>query len=258
MTTRKAVVVTGAAGGIGRACCEAFALKGDQILALDLEPDRLVELERSVAERVSDVELRTFTVDVTDREALEEAVEVASTEFGGIDVFVAAAADGRLGALDQLAPDVWDRVVDVTLKGSANGCRAVVPIMRAGGGGSIVLFGSVLGRNVLLGTGAYGAAKAGIEGLVKSLAVDYASDGIRVNCIVPGTIDTPMTWQGVGPGEKETLLRYAAEDIPIGRIGTPGEVAACVCFLTSSDASYVTGTSLLVDGGILARTASRI
>ncbi len=207
MTSEQVVLVTGGSGGIGRACCENFARIGCRLVAVDADADSLADLERDLPDRVEGAEILTVRADVVDRDAMESAVAAASTDrFGGVDTFVAAAALGSLGPIDTVAPDKWDRIVDVTLKGSANGCRAVIPIMRAGGGGSIVLFGSVLGRNVLRGTGAYGAAKAGIEGLVRTLAVDYAADGIRVNCVVPGTIDTQMTWSGVGPlGKGDTV-----------------------------------------------------
>lgn len=258
MTSPKVVLVTGAAGGIGRACCEAFARAGSRIVAFDSEERRLAELSAAVRNRVPGAVLLPVAGDVVDSAAVDAAVSAASERFGSVDALVAAAAVGALGAIDAVTPEEWDRVVDVTLKGSANCCRAVIQEMRRGSGGSIVLFGSVLGRAVLPGTGGYAAAKAGIEGLVRTLAVDYARDGIRVNCVVPGTIDTPMTWSGVGETEKPVMIAYAAEDIPLGRIGRPEEVAACVRFLASDEASFVTGASLLVDGGILARTASRI
>ena len=251
MTNQKVVVVTEGAGGIGRACCEKFASAGSRIVAVNTDPESLARLERDLPDRVGGAELLTVTADVADRNAMEEAVAAATERFRGMDTFVAAAAIGTLGPIDTVAPDEWDRIVDVTLKGSANGCRAVIPVMRSRGGGSIVLFGSVLGRNVLQGTGAYGAGKAASRGSCERSPSNYAADGIRVNCVVPGTIDTPMTWSSVRPEERETLMRYAAEDIPIGRIGRPEEVAACVKFLASPEASFVTGTSLLVERGHL-------
>jgi NAD(P)-dependent dehydrogenase (short-subunit alcohol dehydrogenase family) len=258
MTSPEIVLITGAAGGIGRACCATFARAGSTIVAFDSEKSRLAELGDTLRDRAPSTEFLAVAGDVVDAEAVTAAVSAATGRFGGIDTLVAAAAVGTMGRIDTLAAEEWNRVVDVTLKGSANCCRAVIPEMRRRGRGSIVLFGSVLGRAVLSGTGGYAAAKAGIEGLVRTLAVDCARDGIRVNCVVPGTIDTPMTWLGVEESEKQTMIQYAQEDIPLGRIGRPEEVATCVKFLASEDASFVTGASLLVDGGILARTASRI
>ena len=193
-----------------------------------------------------------------DAAAIDDAVAATVERFGRIDVLIAAAALGTTGRIDQVDVPVWDSILDITLKGSSNCCRSVIPPMRDGGGGSIVLFGSVLGRGVTPGIGAYAAAKAGIEGLVRTLAVDHAGEGIRVNCIVPGSTDTPMMWLGIPPEEQDAARRMCEEDIPLSRVADPLEIARPILFLASDEASFITGASLVADGGVLAKFASRL
>jgi NAD(P)-dependent dehydrogenase (short-subunit alcohol dehydrogenase family) len=253
--SRRVVLVTGGGSGIGRATALLALDRGDAVAAIDRDEDGLEETARRAAG--SDL-LLTVRADVLDTIAIDAAVTATIERFGRIDVLVAAAALGTTGRIDQVDVSVWDSILDITLKGSSNCCRAVIPRMRDAGGGSIVLFGSVLGRAVTPGIGAYAAAKAGIEGLVRTLAVDHAADGIRVNCIVPGSTDTPMMWLGIPPHEQEAARRMCEEDIPLARVADPLELARPILFLASADASFITGASLVADGGVLAKFASRL
>jgi NAD(P)-dependent dehydrogenase (short-subunit alcohol dehydrogenase family) len=247
-------LITGAASGIGKATALLYAERGHQVVAVDRDAAGL----RATAAEAPRDSLAACPTDILDPPALATAVEQATTRFGGLDVLVAAAAIGDCGRIDEMPPDIWNRVLDVTLKGSSNCCRAVIPALRERGGGSIVLFGSILGRVMPPGIGAYAAAKGGIEALTRTLAVDLAPERIRVNCIVPGAVDTPMTWASIPPESHSQVAEFARADIPAGRIAHPNEIARCVYFLASDEASFVNGTSLVADGGVLAKLASRI
>ena len=250
-----AIVVTGAGSGIGRATALLALERGHAVAAVDVDEQGLAEL----ADAASRSERLVVSVaDVVDPTAVAAAVAAAVERFGRLEALVAAAAIGPTGRIDEMDSTLWDRIVDVTLKGSAICCRAAIPHMRASGGGAIVLFGSVLGRAVSPGVGAYAGAKAGIEGLMRTLAVDHAAEGIRVNAIVPGSTDTPMMWLGVEPGQLDETRRMCEEDIPLGRVADAREIAGPILFLASDEASFITGTTLVADGGILAKLASRL
>jgi NAD(P)-dependent dehydrogenase (short-subunit alcohol dehydrogenase family) len=146
--------------------------------------------------------------------------------------------------------------VDTSLKGTYLVCRSAVPLMRERGGGAIVTVGSPLGRASFPGVTAYGAAKAGMEGLTRAMAIDYAPDVIRVNCLIPGLTDTPLVWREVPAERLAEVQREAAAEVPLGRMASPDEIAGLVLFLCSEQASFMTGSSLVADGGILARIAA--
>jgi NAD(P)-dependent dehydrogenase (short-subunit alcohol dehydrogenase family) len=247
-------LVTGAASGIGKATALLYADRGHRVVAVDRNA---AGLHATAAEAASG-SISAWPADILDSAGLQAGVEHAQERFGGLDVLVAAAAIGDCGRIDEMPQDLWNLVIDVALKGSSNCCRAVIPAMREGGGGSIVLFGSILGRAMPPGIGAYAAAKGGIEALTRTLAVDLAPDRIRVNCIVPGAVDTPMTWSTIPVETQPQIPEFARADIPVGRIAQPVEIARCVYFLASGEASFVNGTSLVADGGVLAKLASRI
>lgn len=244
------VAVTGAASGIGRAVALLFAERGHAVLAADRDGDGLADLPLASGGAGT-------VVDVTDSDAVASWLNSAVAGVGRLDALVTAAAIGGGGTVDAMEIDAWHRVVAVALDGTVNCCRVAVPHMRRGGGGAIVTFGSVMGRGALPEAGAYSAAKAGVEALTRSLAIDHAADGIRANCVLPGSTDTPLMWFGLDRDGVERQRRACEEDIPLGRLADPGEVARAVYFLASDEASFITGTSLVVDGGVLAKLAQR-
>lgn len=244
------VAVTGAASGIGRAVATLFSERGYAVLAADRDRRGLdgLALAHGGASAV---------VDVVDDAAVATWLDEAVAATGRLDALVTAAAIGGGGSVDGMDLDLWQEVVAVSLDGTVNCCRAALRHLRQGGGGAIVTFGSVMGRGALPEAGAYSAAKAGIEALTRSLAIDCAADGIRANCVLPGSTDTPLMWFGLDREGVEQQRRACEEDIPLGRLADPGEVARAVYFLASEEASFITGASLVVDGGVLAKLPQR-
>ena len=243
----KVALVTGAASGIGRASARLFAEAGYGVVAADRNGAGL-------AETLADVEHGVAVQgDVSVWDDAERMVEAARERFGRLDAVACIAGIEIDHPVDQLAISDWDAVVDTSLKGTYLVCRAAVPLLRESGGGAIVTTGSVLGRVAMPGVTAYGAAKAGMEGLTRAMAIDYAREAIRVNCILPGLTDTPLVWQSVPAEDLEETRTLAASEVPLGRMAEPAEIGRVIVFLCSDAASFITGTSLAVDGGALAR-----
>lgn len=243
----KVALVTGAASGIGRASARLFAEAGYGVVAADRNGAGL-------AETLADVEHGVAVQgDVSVWDDAERMVEAARERFGRLDAVACIAGIEIDHPVDQLAISDWDAVVDTSLKGTYLVCRAAVPLLRKSGGGAIVTTGSVLGRVAMPGVTAYGAAKAGMEGLTRAMAIDYAREAIRVNCILPGLTDTPLVWQSVPAEDLEETRTLAASEVPLGRMAEPAEIGRVIVFLCSDAASFITGTSLAVDGGALAR-----
>lgn len=245
------VIVTGAASGIGRATAELLAERGWRVVAADLAEDPVVRFAAAHPDRRHGVR-----VDVRNADEVDRMVDAAIERFGRLDALVAVAGVEIDRAVDVLGPDEWDAVMDTNLKGTYLCCRAAVPRLRDAGGGVLVTTGSVLGRASLPGATAYAAAKAGIEALTRTMAIDHAADGIRAVCVVPGTTDTPLVWQGVDDRELETVKRNVASEIPLGFIAEPRHIAEVVAFVASPAAAFITGTSVVADGGTLARIAA--
>jgi NAD(P)-dependent dehydrogenase (short-subunit alcohol dehydrogenase family) len=227
-------VVTGAASGIGAACAERLRVDGATVVTLD------------AAEGVE------YELDVRDEPAVEAALASVVDAHGTLDVLVHAAGVAGGGPVHLLDAEEWDRVVDVNLKGTFIVNKHSCIHMLNQGRGSIVNIASIEGLEGTEGGSAYNASKGGVVMLTKSMAIDYGRRGIRVNCICPGGIDTPML-RSITDSEGMDLYREKLRDEHLlGRFGRPSEIAAAASFLASDDASFITGHALVVDGGFTA------
>jgi NAD(P)-dependent dehydrogenase (short-subunit alcohol dehydrogenase family) len=227
-------VVTGAASGIGAACAERLRVDGATVVTVD------------AAEGVD------HELDVRDEPAVEAALAAVVDTHGTLDVLVHAAGVAGGGPVHLLDADEWDRVVDVNLKGTFIVNKHSSIHMLNQGRGSIVNIASIEGLEGTEGGSAYNASKGGVVMLTKSMAIDYGRRGIRVNCICPGGIDTPML-RSITDSEGMDLYREKLRDEHLlGRFGQPSEIAAAAAFLASDDASFITGHALVVDGGFTA------
>lgn len=241
----RVAVVTGAASGIGFACARRFAQEGAILIGLDLNPcGAWGEIEELSPES------RFHQLDVTDADAQQAAAADVIENHGRIDVLLTAAGVGAGGPVNMLDEDSWDRVVDINLKGTFLSIKSVLDTMMARRSGSIITIASVEGLNGTEGGSAYNASKGGVVLLSKNVAIDYGRMGIRCNSICPGFIDTPMLKEVLGP--MPDFQADIERQIKLGRLGRPEEIAAAACFLASDDSSYMTGQTLVVDGGYTA------
>lgn len=241
----KVVIVTGGASGIGLASVHKFADEGAKVVIADFSDkgQQIADELNGSAERALFVE-----TDVSDAESVKRMVKQTVDAFGRIDVLFANAGVADDGPIDELTESAWQRTIDINLTGVYLCDKYVIEHMLEQGGGVIVNCGSIhshVGKN---GVTAYAAAKGGVKLLTQTLAIDYGSRGIRVNAVCPGYIDTPLLTH-IPEESKQALIALH----PMGRLGRAEEVADCVLFLASDAASFVNGSSLLVDGGYTAQ-----
>jgi NAD(P)-dependent dehydrogenase (short-subunit alcohol dehydrogenase family) len=249
----RVAAVTGAGSGIGRGVAVALAAAGARVVVNDLAAAGLDETLRLVREAGSDG--AASAGDVRVRADVQRLVDTAVERFGGLDAMVANAAVGVYVDLEEMSEAELDRVLDVDLKGALVSAQLAIPALRARGGGSIVFVTSVQAYATLRGCVAYGAAKAGLVAATRALAVELGEHGIRVNAIAPGTIDTPMLARdldGMNTADAAGFLDRVRSANALGRIGTVEEVADVLVFLVSDAARYMTGATVVADGGFLA------
>ena len=248
----RVAIVTGAASGIGRASALLFAAEGAAVVLADLNPAASQAAVAAIRDRGGQAEF--VQTDVADSASVQAAVQRAVDAFGGLDILFNNAGIAVFKGVHETSEDEWDRVLAVNLRGVYLGTRHATPAMRARGGGSIINTASVHGMATVAGIAAYAASKHAVIGLTRAAALDLAPFNIRVNCIQPGAIDTPLmrsNLRAVGE-EKEEFRKISAAE-PLGRVGTAEEVARVALFLASDDASFITGAPIAVDGGLLAR-----
>jgi len=241
----KVALVTGASRGIGASEVRLLAAKGARVLATDILDDLGAALAKEIS--AGGAKAAYVHLDATRTADWERAVEQAVEMFGQLDILINnAGVHGRLG-LEETSEEEWHRVLDNDLKTAWLGMKHCIPVMRRCGGGAVVNTSSVYGLIASGKATAYHAAKGGVLMVSKAAAVEYAQDGIRVNSIHPGLVDTPMT-ETLPPSWKASLLNAT----PMKRSASTDEVARAAVFLVSDDASFITGTQLIVDGGLTA------
>ncbi|MFV2175247.1 SDR family NAD(P)-dependent oxidoreductase [Actinomadura sp. LOL_016] len=242
----RVAVVTGAASGIGEATCRHLAEQGHQIAVLDLDGDGADRVAKEL--RVNGAQSLALAVDITDRPALDAAFDEIRSTLGPTEILVTSAGLVAFDRFEDITPEQWNRLIDVNLTGTFHCCQAALPEMVAAKWGRIVTIASSSAQRGSPTMAHYAAAKGGVMVLTKSLARAYAPHGITVNSIPPSGIETPMQHRSQAEGDLPAN-DVMARTIPLGRLGTPDDIAAAVAFLASEQAGFITGQVLGVNGG---------
>lgn len=248
MLADRRALVTGAADGIGRAIAELFTAEGAQVLAVDINSDGLRSSFRG------NPRVHSLIQDISAPDAAERLVDEARTQLGGLDILINnAGTPGEFKSLTEASDQAWDAVMSLNLRAAFRLIRAALPLLRQSRHGRIINTSSVCGQRGITFLSAYCASKAGLVGLTKSIAVELGAEGITANCILPGNTVTGLT-RGIFPdAETEEGKRFIARTSVIPRYGQPEDLAGAALYLASDLASYVTGQSIVVDGGLTMR-----
>jgi NAD(P)-dependent dehydrogenase (short-subunit alcohol dehydrogenase family) len=249
-------VVSGGSSGIGRAVVERFVEHGSVVEFMSNDPDGVADLEHQLQSKGADA--RGSIVDASDPEQVRAFMEEVASRHGRLNALVNSAGIQFYGTVESTAPEEWDRVLAVNVRSMFLMAKHAVPLMRVNGSGSIVNVASVQAtasqRNVV----AYTASKGAIVAMTRAMAVDHAHEGIRVNSVSPGSIDTPLlraAARGVSPDDPGRVIDEWGSMYPMQRVGLPGEIADAALYLVSPLASFVTGADIRIDGGLLAAVA---
>ncbi|MFT5444941.1 MAG: NAD(P)-dependent dehydrogenase (short-subunit alcohol dehydrogenase family) [Gammaproteobacteria bacterium] len=238
----KVALVSGGGAGIGEAVVRRLVREGARVAIADVNEAAVTALSTRLQAGGADV--MSLTLDVTQSSQWQSSVAAVLERFGQLDILVNNAGIYERQGLENISEESWDRMLEVNAKGVFLGCQAVVQAMRDNGSGAIVNISSTAGIRASLSTH-YGASKGAVRLMSKSIAVYHAKDGIRCNSVHPGPVATQMGYQALPEAVREERLAR----VPLGRFAHPDEIASAVCFLASDDASFITGTELVVDGG---------
>lgn len=254
----RVVLVTGAGAGIGAGVAELLTGCGATVIGIDRDSRALEVMTAQLGED----RFKPFSASVTDSHGLEGVADSVSQSYGGLDGLVCAAGVQRYGTVDATSTETYAEVMDINVGGAFNTARIAVPLLRKRPGAAVVLVSSAQAYASQTQVAAYTASKAALLGLMKAMALDHAPEGIRVNAVCPGSIDTPMLrWAAElfsSPEEAEEMVQSWGRSHPLGRVGTVREVGHAVEFLLSERASFITGADLKIDGGLTAGLAAAL
>src|SRR5919199_1840900 len=249
---QRVAVITGAGSGIGQAMALLFAREGARVLAADVNGEAAAATAAKVSAEGG--ACQALTVNVIEPDQVRGMIERARSSYGRLDILCNNAGIGSTTSVIEAEPDEWDRVMTVNVKSVYLGCKYAVPVMIAQGGGCIINTASVAGMVGIVKRASYSASKGAVIALTRQVAIDFVEQGIRVNCICPGTVDSPWVGRLLSQADDPAAARQAlVARQPLGRLGTPEEVAAAALYLASDDATFITGTGLVIDGGLTAR-----
>lgn len=245
----RVAIVTGAAGGIGRAICERFVEEGVRLVAADVNEPALTEFAETLRARGADVLALAF--DITHFADVSTAVARAVEHFGQLDILVNNAGWDIAKPFLDTEPDLWEKIIAINLRGPLNLHKAVLPHLIANGGGKVVNIASDAGRVGSSGESVYSACKGGLIAFSKTVAREYARDNVRVNVVCPGPTDTALLRSFVGEGEYgQKIYDKLQKAIPLKRLGQPADIPGMIAFFASSDADFITGQVISVSGGL--------
>ncbi len=245
----KRAIVTGGAAGIGKAIVQQFVSEGAKVIIADIDFTAAELLAKELQSNT-----KPFKLNVTSSDNFKSLVEFCEKEFNGLDIFVNNAGIGLAGKLEDTNEDDWQRVIDVNLKGTFLGMKYGIPLLKKSGGGAVINISSIAALVGLVDRAVYSASKGGIMAMTRAAAIDHVNDNIRINCIAPGTVDTPWieritnTYADPAAAKKGMMERQ-----PHGRLVSPDEIAAMAVYLASDESKSTIGAVMVVDGGMTAR-----
>lgn len=247
----KSAVITGGSIGIGKAIAELFASEGCRVVIADVKEEKGIETQKEVEKRGGSCLF--IPCDVSEASDVKQMAQKASVFCGGIHILVNNAAIWRPGKVTDLTEELWDQVINTNLKGIFLVSKEIIPIIQKEGGGSVINIASVAGLVGARGASAYNASKGGVVNLTKGMALDFAQDQIRVNCICPGLIETAqgdMVVAHYAPGQDPRTAMGSWQ--PLSRVGLPQDVANATLYFASDESSFATGSIFVIDGGLTA------